>query len=348
MPDPRFSVVVPAYNVERYIEECLDSISAQGRDDVEVVVVDDGSTDSTSAILERWAREQAFINLIRQSNKGLLAARRAGIAVTRGGYVLCVDGDDGLLPGALDVLDGIIRECAPDCITFSHTRRSGSLSRVAVVEDASFTQSNRDEMISLLARTRSLNSIWSKCVRRECMGVEDDFARFGRIQNGEDLIQSVSIIERSRSFAAIEAPLYYYRANEASITRTFRESDLSDVVVARGELHAFLERECASPGLERAACSVDYMQAVDTAQSLCLSSTPWEQSLEMLDEFIASGFYQRAVTGCGGIGSLRLDYRPLAPLLTKRRYGAFRVAARVRAATMSAYRSMRERKARCR
>ena len=100
MPDPRFSVVVPAYNVERYIEECLDSISAQGRDDVEVVVVDDGSTDSTSAILERWAREQAFINLIRQSNKGLLAARRAGIAVTRGGYVLCVDGDDGLLPGA--------------------------------------------------------------------------------------------------------------------------------------------------------------------------------------------------------------------------------------------------------
>ena len=46
MPDPRFSVVVPAYNVERYIEECLDSISAQGRDDVEVVVVDDGSTDS--------------------------------------------------------------------------------------------------------------------------------------------------------------------------------------------------------------------------------------------------------------------------------------------------------------
>ena len=68
----------------------------------------------------------------------------------------------------------------------------------------------------------------------------------------------------------------------------------------------------------------------------------------MLDEFIASGFYQRAVTGCGGIGSLRLDYRPLAPLLTKRRYGAFRVAARVRAATMSAYRSIRERKARCR
>ena len=66
---PRFSVVVPAYNVERYIEECLDSISAQGRDDVEVVVVDDGSTDSTSAILERWAREQAFINLIRQSIK---------------------------------------------------------------------------------------------------------------------------------------------------------------------------------------------------------------------------------------------------------------------------------------
>lgn len=108
MPDPRFSVVVPAYNVERYVDECLASISAQGRDDVEVVVVDDGSTDSTPAILEGLVREHAFIRLIRQGNKGQIAARRAGIAATRGDYVLCVDGDDGLLPGALDVLDSVI------------------------------------------------------------------------------------------------------------------------------------------------------------------------------------------------------------------------------------------------
>lgn len=346
MPDPRFSVVVPAYNVERYVDECLASISAQGRDDVEVVVVDDGSTDSTPAILEGLVREHAFIRLIRQGNKGQIAARRAGIAATRGDYVLCVDGDDGLLPGALDVLDSVIGEYAPDCITFGHTRRSGSLSRAAVAEDAPFAQPSRDEMISLLARTRDLNSISLKCVRRECIGGEGDFARFGRLRNGEDLVQSVSVIERSRSFAAIEAPLYYYRANDASVTRTFRESDLFDVVVARGEVHAFLAREGADPELERAACSVDCMQAVDTAQSLCLSSTPWGQSLAMLDEFVASDFYRLAVTGCGGIGSLRLDYRPLAPLLTKRRYGAFRVAARARAATMSAYRSIRERKAR--
>lgn len=72
MSNPKFSVVIPAYNVDRYIAECLDSILGQGRNDVEVIVVNDGSTDSTSEVVGGFVHEQASVLLVNQENRGLL------------------------------------------------------------------------------------------------------------------------------------------------------------------------------------------------------------------------------------------------------------------------------------
>lgn len=340
---PQFSIIIPAYNVEPYIGECLDSVLGQGRDDVEVIVVNDGSTDSTASVVEGYMSRQSPVVLINQMNKGQIAARQAGASAAHGDYILCVDGDDGLLPGALDALSKVIEEYSPDCIMFGFTRRDGSLRGERVPPDGPLRLPDRSEVISRLAGTRDLNSVWSKCARRACMRVEGDFSRFERLRNGEDLVQSIGIIEQSRSFAELDAPLYYYRSNAASITRTFRESDLIDTVVARGEVHAFLKREGVGWRLEQAACAVDYMQAVDVAQSLCLSSIAWERAVMLLDSFVASDFYLRAVSGCEGVGSLRMDYRLLAPLLTRRRYFVFGIAARIRSTAMAAYRTLRKR-----
>lgn len=338
---PQFSIIIPAYNVEPYIGECLDSVLGQGRDDVEVIVVNDGSTDSTASVVEGYMSRQSPVVLINQMNKGQISARQAGISAAGGDYILCVDGDDGLLPGALDALSEVIEEYSPDCIMFGFTRRDGSLRDGHIHPHSAVRLIDRPDVISRLAGTRDLNSVWSKCAHRVCMGVEGDFSRFERLRNGEDLVQSIGIIERSRSFAELDAPLYYYRPNAASVTSTFREADLSDVAISRGEVHAFLQREGAGPELERAACAVDYMQAVDIAQSLCLSSTPRERALYLLDDFVSSDFFQRAVDGCGGTGSLRADYRAVAPLLARRRYRAFCLAARARASAMSVHRTLR-------
>ncbi|MFI9272911.1 glycosyltransferase family 2 protein [Kitasatospora sp. NPDC052896] len=108
---PRLSVVVPIYNVERYLEECLDSIAAQTFDDFECVMVDDGSTDGSAAIAERYAAEDARFRLVRQENKGLGAARNTGWRHLGEGteYLAFVDSDDSLPPGAyqlmIDTLD---------------------------------------------------------------------------------------------------------------------------------------------------------------------------------------------------------------------------------------------------
>lgn len=342
-PKPKYSIVVPAYNVEDYIGECIESILSQRRTDVEVVIVDDGSTDSTRSMIERYACNQASIRLIHQENRGQLAARRVGYANAQGEYILSVDGDDGLLRGAVDAIDRVVKACEPDCATFGFTRKPGALQMQQAPEAPSFSMPIREDMINLLARTRRANSIWSKCVRRACMGVDVDFSRYGRLQNGEDLLQSITIVERSSAFAHIDAPLYFYRNNAESITKTFRDSDFADIAVARNEVHALIAREGLERDLDQAACAVDYMQVMDVASSLCRSSVPRTRARDLLDNAVDSDFYRHAVDGSGSARNLRFDYRLLAPFLSSRRYGAFRMIARFRSVAIALYHALKKR-----
>lgn len=342
IPQPRYSIVVPAYNVEDYIGECIESILSQQRTDIEIVIVDDGSTDSTRSVVERYARDQAPIRLIHQENRGLLAARRAGYAKARGEYILSVDGDDGLLRGAVDAIDEAIGLYDADCVTFGFTRKPGALQRQQVPKTLPLSRPRREDMVALLASTRQVNSIWSKCARRARMGVDVDFSRYGRLQLGEDLLQSITIIERSGTFVHIDAPLYYYRHNAASITKTFKDSYFTDVAVARNEVHALIAREDLGRGLEQAACAVDYMQVIDVAGSLCRSSVPKDRASELLGSVVDSDFYRHAVEGVGSVGNLRFEYLFLAPLLTGRRYGAFRMMVRFVHSAAVLYRALKK------
>src|SRR3954447_12026360 len=109
---PRISVIVPVYNVEAYLAECLESLAGQTFRDLEVVMVDDGSTDGSAAIAERFAERDPRLRLIRQPNGGLSRARNTGIDAAGGELLAFVDSDDLLprhayerLPGALDRTD---------------------------------------------------------------------------------------------------------------------------------------------------------------------------------------------------------------------------------------------------
>ncbi len=94
--EPKISIIIPAYNIESYISKCLDSILNQdvNKDQIEIIVVDDGSTDKTPEIIDRYAADHEFIRVIHKSNGGVSAARNDGIAVARGEYIFFFDGDD--------------------------------------------------------------------------------------------------------------------------------------------------------------------------------------------------------------------------------------------------------------
>ena len=116
----KFSVVIPAYNVEAYLDECLGSVAAQSFGDWEAIVVDDGSTDGSAALAEVWAEKDERIRVVRQENRGQSAARNAAIRIAKGDYLFFLDGDDWLERDALEVLTTEIR--GADVICFGGRR----------------------------------------------------------------------------------------------------------------------------------------------------------------------------------------------------------------------------------
>lgn len=113
---PSFSLVVPAYCMERYLDRCVESILSQTFSDFEVVLIDDGSTDATPEICDAWAKIDQRIRVFHTKNKGLSAARNKGLSLARGEWVLFIDADDELEPCALACFSEVSEDV--DMITF--------------------------------------------------------------------------------------------------------------------------------------------------------------------------------------------------------------------------------------
>ncbi|MGH3045489.1 MAG: glycosyltransferase family 2 protein, partial [Gaiellaceae bacterium] len=123
---PRISVVVPIYNVAAYLEPCLDSLAGQTLADVEIVMVEDGSTDESPEIAERFAARDGRFRLVRQANAGLGAARNTGIDHATGEFLAFVDSDDVVPRQAYEVLLGALDRTGSDFAT-GNVRRLTSL-----------------------------------------------------------------------------------------------------------------------------------------------------------------------------------------------------------------------------
>ena len=91
---PTLSVVIPIYNVEKYLRRCLDSVLNQNYDNMEIICVDDGSTDKSGLIADEYAQKDSRIQVIHKKNGGLVSARKAGTAVSKGSYITGIDSDD--------------------------------------------------------------------------------------------------------------------------------------------------------------------------------------------------------------------------------------------------------------
>lgn len=136
-----FSIIVPVYNSERFIRDCLNSILAQNYDDFEVIIIDDGSTDNTSSILELYSHKDSRIKIYRFENAGVSISRRRGISLAQGEYILFVDSDDTISPELLkEISSAITNFDHPDIIRH----------QCNLVEDAPYKNHNRYNFVEKL------------------------------------------------------------------------------------------------------------------------------------------------------------------------------------------------------
>lgn len=119
---PSVSVIVPVYNLETCVARCLDTIAAQSCPPLEIIVIDDGSSDRTPTVLERCASRHPAVRVIRQENAGVDAARYAGMDAARGDYLMFVDGDDALFPDSLEALARTAARTGADIVMGDYVR----------------------------------------------------------------------------------------------------------------------------------------------------------------------------------------------------------------------------------
>lgn len=112
----RFSIIIPVYNVQNYLKQCVDSVLSQDYHDYEIILIDDGSTDQSGVIVDAYAKNNCNVSAIHQKNGGLSAARNAGLDMCTGDFVIFLDSDDYLSNNSLKTIDKITEKFFPDII----------------------------------------------------------------------------------------------------------------------------------------------------------------------------------------------------------------------------------------
>lgn len=240
-----FSIIVPVYNTEKYLPQCIHSVLTQTYQNFELLLVDDGSADSSGNICDEYAAQDARVRVFHQVNQGHTMARRKGISEATGEYVLFLDSDDYWDSNLLETIHDTANRDHCDMILFRFRRVTDS-GRVIAEKEAEFpngtlfTKENRKPFYLALI-DEAFNSLSLKAVRRNIIDNED-YSRYRHIKNGEDLLQTLPLVNAAESIVYLDRVLYNYRDNPSSITNNFNLQLLLDILEVRGVLREYLDR----------------------------------------------------------------------------------------------------------
>ncbi|MCL2095028.1 glycosyltransferase [Candidatus Saccharibacteria bacterium] len=213
---PLVSVIVPVYDVERYVKQCLDSISNQTYKNIEIIVVDDGTTDRAGEIADECAKKDGRIRVIHQENGGLSVARNTGYDAAGGEYVVFVDSDDTLAPEYIEYMLRIIESTKTD-VAMSENRFD-CYQKCQVGEDRVEVVAG-DEVLRRIQYDRN-QEVWNKIYRKSYLdrvGVR----HFPEILFGEGNTFNTYVLQGVDRVGVGQRRVYYYRNNPHSSTRKF-------------------------------------------------------------------------------------------------------------------------------
>ena len=228
------SVIVPVYNVEDYLEECLESIQQQTYTDIEVILVNDGSTDGSKEICERYCAKDNRFKLINQENQGLSEARNVGVRESIGEYIYFVDSDDVIKVDILETLFSFMKDDV-DIVGCNHSTKKEDL--IQHTSPNIIFQGNSSEAISSCLNYRGVTYFaWDKLYRRNL--VEPVPFLKGLIY--EDFYTGMVTLKYIRKIIVIDTIGYYYRIRSDSIMRKkHSEKNLDIFKICDSLLEAF-------------------------------------------------------------------------------------------------------------
>lgn len=229
---PLISVIIPAYNVEQWLPRCLDSVLSQTYTNLEIIVINDGSSDGTGNVIDEYAGKDSRVVAVHQKNAGLIAVRETGIALAKGAYVGFVDGDDSIEPDMYARLlenalknDADISQCGIlYCFYDGRKKPMHGTGKLTVYQKT-------DGLRALLQGSEMEPSLCNKLYRRELMA---DSCLDTSVVNNEDLLRNFTLFNRAdRSVFEDFCGYQYWRRAESMSNISFRGQVYRDILRAR-------------------------------------------------------------------------------------------------------------------
>lgn len=211
---PLISVIIPVYKVEQYLDECVNSVRNQTYQNLQIILVDDGSPDNCGAMCDGYAGQDARITVIHKTNGGLSDARNAGMKIAKGSYLFFVDSDDFLHLRTIELLEKEAERTGADIVMAgTHPFLDG---QSCTPETLCGKAERLTRMAAMRCFARDGWGAWGKLYKREIHS--EIWFPYGKIHEDEAIM--FQILQRCTAFVQLEDGLYFYRKREGSITST--------------------------------------------------------------------------------------------------------------------------------
>ncbi|MBQ6972234.1 MAG: glycosyltransferase family 2 protein [Synergistaceae bacterium] len=210
------SVIIPVYNTEKYLAKCVDSVTAQTYNNLEILLIDDGSADSSGKICDDYARKDSRVRVIHQTNKGLAEVRNVGIREAKGEWVLFVDSDDWIAPETIEACLGYAREYDAEIVCFRFVLEyEDGAKRHTVRKHYPPLLMNSREALSIVLFPQSMVDVIScnKLIKSGLLrGIEYPIGRIS-----EDIYTTYKILAKTDRILCVSGEYYHYLRRTGSI-----------------------------------------------------------------------------------------------------------------------------------
>lgn len=301
------SIIVPVYNVEAYLPQCLDSLVNQTYQNIEIVCVNDGSTDKSLSILEQYATKDGRVKIISQANQGLSGARNTGIKSARGEWMMFVDSDDWIesecCQRVLDLSQGV------DLVFFSYIREFKSSSAPKTIFGSMDITFGKHECLILFERLiapkgkelrhpdkiDSLSTAWGKLYRTDIIKEQQlEFTSTSEIGT-EDLLFNVEYFIHVQRAVYLHNSLYHYRKATLATLSSLYKDELDKKWLRLFERIKDIITPLNHSELLEALCRRKALSLLGLGLNISFSRESFRRKHKMLEEIISSDWYSSAV-----------------------------------------------------
>lgn len=221
----KISVIVPVYNVEEYLEECIYSVLSQTYRNFEIILVDDGSSDESAAICDHMVAENAdCMTVLHKCNQGPLLARIDGIKMAQGDIVLFLDGDDTFQKSAFEQIVDCFRKNNCDLVLFDAgtTKSFPCFSKShSLIENVVYCEGTKKQIYNELINYGIPNGVCLKAIKKKRIALPENYSDYCDVRYGEDLLMSAHFISKCEKIVYLKAGLYHYRVRQGSAVHSF-------------------------------------------------------------------------------------------------------------------------------